>query len=93
MRDEVGKLHAQGIGVGFAQEMQTVTQEMNNSLPTSFNAQNPTIRATETGIYDGLTMIDLVDSFKQALSEMKIELDDEVAGKFVNRTVAKAIYR
>lgn len=93
MRDEVGKYMAQGIGVGFAQEMQTVTQKMNSSLPTSFNVQNPTIGATETGIYDGLTMIDLVDSFKQALSEMKIELDDEVAGKFVNRTVAKAIYR
>lgn len=93
MRDEVGKYMAQGIGVGFAQEMQKVTQEMNDSLPTSFNVQNPTIEATKTGIYDGLTMIDLVDSFKQALSEMKIELDDEVAGKFVNRTVAKAIYR
>lgn len=93
MRDEVGKYMAQGIGVGFAQEMKKVTQEMNDSLPTSFNVQNPTIGATETGIYDGLTMIDLVDSFKQALSEMKIELDDEVAGKFVNRTVAKAIYR
>lgn len=92
MRDEVGKYMAQGIGVGFAQEMQTVTQEMNDSLPTSFNVKNPTIGATETRIYDGLTMIDLVDSFKQALSEMKIELDDEVAGKFVNRTVAKAIY-
>lgn len=93
MRDEVGKYMAQGIGVGFAQEMKKVTQEMNDSLPTSFNVQNPTIGATETGIHDGLTMIDLVDSFKQALSEMKIELDDEVAGKFVNRTVAKAIYR
>ena len=93
MRDEVGKYMAQGIGVGFEQEMQAVTQQMNDSLPTSFDTQNPTLGATEAGITDGLTMIDLVDSFKQALSEMKIELDDEVAGKFVNRTVAKTIYR
>ena len=34
----------------------------------------------------------LVDSFKQALTEVKIELDDEVAAKFVERTVARAIY-
>ncbi len=93
MRDEVGKYMAQGIGVGFEQEMQAVSQQMNDSLPTSFNVQNPTVGATENGLTDSLTMLDLVDSFKQALSEMKIELDDEVAGKFVNRTVAKAIYR
>lgn len=93
MRDEVGKFMAQGIGVGFEQEMQAVSQQMNDSLPTSFNVQNQTVGATETGLNDSLTMLDLVDSFKQALSEMKIEFDDEVVGKFVNRTVAKAIYR
>lgn len=34
----------------------------------------------------------LVDSFKQALTEVKIELDDEVAAKFVEKTVSAAIY-
>lgn len=34
----------------------------------------------------------LVDSFKQALSEMTIEMDDETMGKFVEKTVARAIY-
>ena len=34
----------------------------------------------------------LVDSFKQALSEMKIEMDDETMGRFVERTVADSIY-
>ena len=34
----------------------------------------------------------IVKAFKQALSEMKIELDDEVAGKFVERTVANAVF-
>ena len=33
-----------------------------------------------------------VNAFKQALSEMKIELDDEVAGKFVERTVTNLVY-
>ena len=34
----------------------------------------------------------IIGAFKKALSDMKIELDDEVAGKFVEKTVAKAIY-
>jgi TP901 family phage tail tape measure protein len=34
----------------------------------------------------------MVSAFKKALSEMKIELDDQVAGKFVEKTVSKAIY-
>lgn len=36
--------------------------------------------------------IELVNSFKQALSEMKIELDDENVGKFVDNKVTKLIY-
>lgn len=95
MRDEVGKYMAQGIGVGFEDEMQAVTQQMNDAIPNSFDTDmsvnTPTLSAGSSSY--GASQIDLVNSFKQALSEMKIELDDEVAGKFVNRTVAKAIYR
>lgn len=38
------------------------------------------------------TYNNMVDAFKDALKEMKIELDDEVAGKFVEKTVAKAVF-
>ena len=38
------------------------------------------------------TSSSMVEAFKEALSDMKIELDDEVAGKFVEKTVARAIY-
>lgn len=34
----------------------------------------------------------LIDSFKQALSEMKIEMDEDTMGKFVERTVSSAVY-
>ena len=34
----------------------------------------------------------MVEAFKTALSQMKIELDDEVAGKFVERTVARTVF-
>jgi hypothetical protein len=33
-----------------------------------------------------------VDAFKRALSEMQIVLDDETAGKFVEKTVTRYIY-
>ena len=36
--------------------------------------------------------ISMVDAFKEALSQMKIELDDETVGKFVRTTVERAIY-
>ena len=46
-----------------------------------------------SGVYAGaVTSEGMVQAFKEALSEMKIELDDEVAGKFVEKTVARAIY-
>ncbi|AIF54338.1 putative tape measure protein [Lactobacillus phage Ld25A] len=93
MRDEVGKYMAQGIGVGFEDEMQAVAQQMNNSIPTSFNTDISTNGNWQGGSVGDPTYMNLIDSFKEALSEMKIELDDEVAGKFVNRTVARAIYR
>ena len=46
-----------------------------------------------SGAYAGaVTSESMVQAFKEALSDMKIELDDEVAGKFVEKTVARAIY-
>lgn len=36
--------------------------------------------------------VPMVKAFKEALGQMKIELDDEVAGKFIERTVTRAIY-
>lgn len=43
-------------------------------------------------VANAVTSESMVSAFKEALSEMKIELDDEVAGKFVEKTVARAIY-
>ena len=35
---------------------------------------------------------ELVNAFKDALSQMKVTLDDEELGNFVEKTVADAIY-
>lgn len=45
-RDEVGAYLAQGIGVGFEQEMDKVSQDMENVLPTSFDV-SPEITAAD----------------------------------------------
>lgn len=88
-RDEIGENLALGIGEGFEDEMANVTKDMQNAIPTSFDTDlnvNSGISANAFN-YDNM-----LDAFKEALSDMKIELDDEVAGKFVERTVARAIY-
>ena len=88
-RDQVGKNLALGIGEGFTDEMANVTSEMQNAIPTSFDTDLNVGSSVGSGSSNYYSM---VDAFKQALSEMKIELDDEVAGRFVETTVANAIY-
>ena len=88
MEDEVGKYLAEGIGVGFTDEMRNVSQDMADAIPDSFDVDTQINGASSRG---GQITV-MVAAFKQALEDMKIELDDEVAGRFVERTVARAIY-
>ena len=53
----------------------------------SIGSRNLNITETKT---DNFT--NMVEAFKTALSQMKIEMDDEEMGKFVDKTVAKTIY-
>ena len=88
-RDEVGKNLALGIGEGFTDEMATVTNEMQNSIPTSFDTDLNVGSSSASG---SNSYTNMVEAFKEALSEMKIELDDEQVGRFVETTVTNAIY-
>jgi phage-related protein len=89
-RDQVGKNLALGLGEGFEDEMKEVTNEMQNAIPTSFDTD---VNIGSNNIASGSSnYYSMVDAFKEALSEMKIELDDEVAGRFVETTVTNAIY-
>lgn len=89
-KDQVGKNLALGLGEGFEDEMANVTNEMQNAIPTSFDTD---VNVGSNNIASGSSnYYSMVDAFKEALSEMKIELDDEVAGRFVETTVTNAIY-
>ena len=75
-------------------EMKNVSNEMSDAIPTnlasdtSFNSLSTNSSASSND-YSYSTML---EAFQDALSSMKIELDDEEAGKFVRKTVEEAIY-
>lgn len=94
-RDQVGKYIAQGIGEGFESEMGNVTRQMQDAMPdaSAFSIDGTMTSAAYQsagagfGGYGGI-----VDAVVEALGRVHIVLDDEVAGKFVERTVTNAIY-
>ena len=92
-RDQVGKYIAQGIGEGFTDEMGSVVGQMQDAMP------DPSAFVSDQKIaYSGYSAAgtvansSVVDAVIEALGRVHIVLDDEVAGKFVERTVTNAIY-
>ena len=88
--DEVGQYLAQGIGVGFEDEMRAVSEDMQNAIPTSFDVGTNVNASGSIG--GGLDYYTLVNAFKTALEDMTVELDDVTVGKIITKTVANAIY-
>lgn len=94
-RDQVGKYIAQGIGEGFESEMGNVTRQMQDAMPdaSAFSIDGAMTSAAYQSAGAGFGGHDgIVDAVVEALGRVHIVLDDEVAGKFVERTVANAIY-
>ena len=89
-RDEIGTNLALGIGVGFSEEMKHVASDMADSIPKSFDV-DPTINGGRYASSGSVTS-EMVNAFKEALTQVKIVLDDEVAGNFVDKTVTQLIY-
>ena len=92
-RDQVGKYIAQGIGEGFTAEMGSVVGQMQDAMP------DPSAFVSDQQIaysgYSAAGMVansSVVDAVIEALERVHIVLDDEVAGKFVERTVTNAIF-
>lgn len=98
MRDEVGRYLAEGIGVGFEDEMGAVSRQMIDAMPSSDAfAQSYDLggvsaaQQASTGYGYG-SQSSLIDALVEALQGVRVVLDDEVAGRFVKKTVAAAIY-
>lgn len=67
-------------------ELISQTEALANGMSDAFNA-NGGVSASGGRSYDSM-----VEAFKDALSKVKIEMDDEEMGHFVDKTVTKLIY-
>lgn len=67
-------------------ELISQTEALANGMSDAFNA-NGGVSASGGRSYDSM-----VEAFKEALSQVKIEMDDEEMGHFVDKTVTKLIY-
>lgn len=91
--DAIGKNIGKGIEVGYEKEIESFGDVIQNSIPTDYdfnmNANTNIPKPRESTSTNFNTM---VSAFKQALSEMKVEMDGEEMGSFVDSTVTKLIY-
>lgn len=98
MRDEVGKYLAEGIGVGFEDEMGNVSKQMIDAMPSSdafaqtYDLGGVAAAQQASNGYGYGSQANIVDAIVEALQDVHVVLDDEVAGRFVKKTVTAAIY-
>lgn len=93
MRDKVGKYIAQGIGEGFTAEMGSVVGQMQDAMPDpSAFVSSQQLAYGGYSAAGAVANSSVADAVIEALGRVHIVLDDEVAGKFVERTVTNAIY-
>ena len=87
-RDEVGKNLALGLGEGFSDTMDDVTADMQGAIPTDFDAN---VNMNATSSY-GSNYDYIVTAFKEALSEVKVVLNNREMGTFVTETMERVVY-
>lgn len=87
---QLGGYLAEGLGLGFEDEMRQVNKDIENSLPSFDALQAPTSVSTDSD--SKLDYQTLVNALTDALTAVDVELDDIKLGKFVKKTVSNAIY-
>lgn len=91
MKDEVGTFLAQGIGVGFEEEMADVSKDMADAIPTEFDTN--TILNVGSNANSSVSSYDnMVNAFETALRNVKVVMNDREMGTFVTDTMTKAVY-
>ena len=90
-KDEVGTNLALGLGEGFDDTMSDVANDMANAIPTEFDADINTNMKMASGSH--LSTYDMmVSAFEQALTKVKVVMDDREMGGFVTNVVERAVY-
>lgn len=100
---EMGQFLLEGLGIGIEQEENSVLKQVSNvgknvltALQSELN-QNVRLGDIQASVNSSTSSAEnkyysTVEAFKEALSEMKIEMDDTEMGKFVDKTVSRTIY-
>ena len=88
---KLGGYLAEGLGLGFTEEMKEVRADITDALPT-FDMPATVSGSSSLQSTGGLDYYTMVNAFKEALSSMSVELDDRQVGSFVKKTVSNAIY-
>lgn len=89
---KLGRFLAEGLGLGFTQEMRDVNKDINNALP-DFSGVSTATSSDNFKTTGGLDYYTMVSAFKEALESVNVELDYQKVGKFVKKTVTQAIYQ
>lgn len=95
-RDEIGSNLAKGVGVGFENEMTSVTKDIQNALPTDFDiASNINVskgfdNTGSNSISSNATC--LINAFKEALDGMAFKIDGDKFGELVVDDIERVIY-
>ena len=91
-RDEIGSNLALGIGEGFTDEMNNVSDMMEDAIPTDFNiGMNADVDSIGMNA-DSYSKDALVSAFQQALNGMSIKISEDVFGELVIDNVERAVY-
>lgn len=102
-RDQIGKYMAEGLGEGFTDEMENVSKEMQEAVPTTMDVginatpnvlTQSTLTSNPSITNNDVVQTNLKDILADTLSNFigTIELDNEKVGKFVIKTVAEEVY-
>lgn len=88
LRDEVGKYMAEGVGVGFSEEMKNVSVDMQNAIPTNFDIESEysyKLKQVDTNQSKVESLINLLNNYLPRIASQKqIVLD---SGAWVGATI------
>lgn len=91
-RDEIGSNLALGLGEGFTQEMNNVSDMMEDSIPTDFNVGMNADLDSIGMSGSSYSKDNLISAFQQALNGMSIRISEDVFGELVINHVEKVVY-
>ena len=95
---QMGEYLMEGLGIGIEKQEDNVLNQISGvgkNVLASMNdelSSNIKLGTIQSNTNSSNNYNSVVNAFKEALGEMKIEMDDETMGKFVDKTVSNIIY-